>query len=188
MPLNFGAATSKAHWLNDTTWCCERHMPSAKIPARLDTCWYAGCPSCRPPVPEPVVPVEPPVEEPVEILIFDKPLAEAAPAAPRPRRVRPPRRRTKQSVPAPNKNASKEEQDWDLILRHLKDYQGPTAAGPSAPPAPLDQVEPSAAERKRGATQQVQCQYCGVTMWRRPKDVIVGKVFFCQAHRNQKAG
>lgn len=43
---------------------------------------------------------------------------------------------------------------------------------------------PSPQDRRRGATQKVGCGVCGQALWRRPKDVTPGTVFFCcPAHR-----
>lgn len=43
---------------------------------------------------------------------------------------------------------------------------------------------PTELERRRGATQRVECPVCQKVLWRRPKEVTPGTVFFCSpAHR-----
>lgn len=42
------ARAPKPAWLNDNTWVCRRHLPSARIPHSVNSCWYVHCPSSRP--------------------------------------------------------------------------------------------------------------------------------------------
>lgn len=36
------------YWKDESVWVCTSHMPSAKIPSRLEECWYCGRASVRP--------------------------------------------------------------------------------------------------------------------------------------------
>ena len=49
----------ESRWLNDDTWVCHRHLPSARIPAAAATCWYSNCSVTRPPKESPPKTVAP---------------------------------------------------------------------------------------------------------------------------------
>ena len=54
----------------------------------------------------------------------------------------------------------------------------------AAVPVPVPEGDgPSPQERRRGATYRVACLACGVTLWRRQKDVEAGIKPFCPKHR-----
>ena len=36
------------YWKNETTWICPNHLPSVKIPANVECCFYVNCTSKRP--------------------------------------------------------------------------------------------------------------------------------------------
>ena len=36
-------------WRNRDTWQCNNHLPVVRYPAGVQTCWYWGCKSSRPP-------------------------------------------------------------------------------------------------------------------------------------------
>ena len=36
------------YWKNETTWICPNHLPSVKIPANVECCFYVNCTSVRP--------------------------------------------------------------------------------------------------------------------------------------------
>lgn len=38
----------KPYWLNDDTWICPKHLPSTRLPAGVEECWYNNCNSKRP--------------------------------------------------------------------------------------------------------------------------------------------
>lgn len=40
----------KPYWKNAQFWICPRHLPSARFPASVPACWFAGCTSVRPPL------------------------------------------------------------------------------------------------------------------------------------------
>ena len=42
----------KPYWKNAQFWICPRHLPSARFPASVAACWFAGCNSVRPPLQE----------------------------------------------------------------------------------------------------------------------------------------
>ena len=42
----------KPYWKNAQFWICPRHLPSARFPATVAACWFAGCSSQRPPLKE----------------------------------------------------------------------------------------------------------------------------------------
>ena len=48
--LTVGIKSPTTRWLDSNTWSCDRHVPSAKFPARLEECCYYGCTSRRPPL------------------------------------------------------------------------------------------------------------------------------------------
>ena len=48
---------SGPYWKNETTWVCPRHLPSVKIPANIERCFYVNCSSVRPERVEPIEPV-----------------------------------------------------------------------------------------------------------------------------------
>jgi len=158
----------KTRWLNHTHWVCDRHIPPTQIPAGTNKCWYFGCPSVRPPE------EERPLDPTLPVLQVVKQVPET------PRTAR--------------------EQEWDeknqaLIAAALKEYKvhGPTKLAdpePSKPKRaprsprvtkPLEQ--PSAMEKRRGATQKAKCSVCGATVWRRRTEL--NRVHFCQTHRRK---
>lgn len=53
------------YWLNDSFWMCGKHVPSARIPALHEKCWY-GCGTVRPPFSVKVEPkrTSPPITTP----------------------------------------------------------------------------------------------------------------------------
>ena len=40
---------SKPYWKSEREWVCPKHLPSVKLPANIDRCFFAGCTSVRPP-------------------------------------------------------------------------------------------------------------------------------------------
>ena len=40
---------SDTYWKNENEWMCPKHLPSVKLPASVDKCFFSGCPSVRPP-------------------------------------------------------------------------------------------------------------------------------------------
>ena len=36
------------YWRDENQWVCPKHLPSVKIPAHIEQCWFAGCVSRRP--------------------------------------------------------------------------------------------------------------------------------------------
>ena len=36
------------YWRDENQWVCPEHLPSVKIPAHIEQCWFAGCVSKRP--------------------------------------------------------------------------------------------------------------------------------------------
>ena len=40
----------KQKWIDENTWGCLRHIPSAKLPAICEKCWFCG--EARPPLAE----------------------------------------------------------------------------------------------------------------------------------------
>ena len=45
------------YWRDENQWVCPEHLPSVKIPAHIDQCWFAGCTSSRPSMDSRPVPV-----------------------------------------------------------------------------------------------------------------------------------
>lgn len=198
MPITYGVTIPKVRWLNETTWCCDRHLPSAQIPASMTECWYYGCISRRPARPG----EEAPETAPAAPVLRPEPEPEP-PASPEPEPEPEP-----VQEPVEDLQTQKERDDWNIIQAALKEYQerGTLTELPDEPEAPadlsrgqaqkdLDRSEdqhlmevlgPSPAERKRGATQMVRCSVCQAVMWRRPKDAAERKVFWCKEHLNQK--
>ena len=55
----------KPYWKNAQFWICPKHLPSARFPATVAACWFAGCTSQRPPIKdESPHPIEPPKANP----------------------------------------------------------------------------------------------------------------------------
>jgi hypothetical protein len=191
--VNYSFPTSKSlpkvRWINELTWCCDRHIPPTMIPAKMNECWYYGCTSRRPLDP-PAAPVAPPEPEPVLISV--------------PRVVKS-KRKSKLQL---------EQEDQAIIAQALKDYHSdlpdfdptglepvqipmpvpPEFAVPRKPrktraakqlPPPTDptQPQPTAEDRKQGRSSLVACESCGAPLWRRPTEVAQGKVFYCPDHR-----
>ena len=51
----------KPYWAKDGKWVCQKHLPSARIPAKIGVCWFANCSSVRPRKPDfDIVITEPP--------------------------------------------------------------------------------------------------------------------------------
>lgn len=198
--ITLGNPKPKAYWLNETTWCCTRHLPSVQLPARLDACYYLGCPSLRPDVGVVAPALAPPVEPEPEFQSEPELLVVALVPEPSPSVVEPepvvlvPVEPSKKRKPKPKRNHKPERQklsDADLIAKALREFQARTDLPPAPeadPPnsTPKNGAHPTPAERKRGATQMVLCSICGVPQWRRPKDVLGRKVFWCPEHKNQK--
>jgi len=40
---------SEPYWKNEREWVCPKHLPSVKLPANIDKCFFSGCKSVRPP-------------------------------------------------------------------------------------------------------------------------------------------
>jgi len=38
----------KPYWKNEKFWVCPHHLPSAKIPSQVSTCYFSNCNSVRP--------------------------------------------------------------------------------------------------------------------------------------------
>ena len=47
MPRDY-STSKKPYWRNNKFWVCPNHLPSAKIPAEVPTCWFSNCKSVRP--------------------------------------------------------------------------------------------------------------------------------------------
>lgn len=165
----------KVYWVNEETWCCDRHVPPVRYPARLDACYYFGCASVRPPRPEAAPPHPPAVIE------------ERTWTPPEPK------------VEEDQWEKAKAEADWAIIQVALKEYE---ASGPCSLPEPeeppaLEPVEPppvedfapgegpTPQERRQGRTTRVTCKVCGAPLWRR-KNEATGRDHFCQVHRGRR--
>lgn len=191
---------SKIRWVSHTHWSCDRHVPSSLIPARIDSCWYFGCPSTRPSEedrpseiavmavapPPPPPPPAPPIPGPPPVLVLVKPE---------------PQRPPKPSMSDLREAAARKREAayHALIDAALKEYQRPapiedepspppvevlTHKAPPIPEAPIDPDQPSAREKKRGATLKKSCDVCGCAVWRRPSEAD-RKMYLCPLHRSK---
>ena len=43
-----GVLMSDTYWKNENEWVCPKHLPSVKLPANVDKCFFSGCYSLRP--------------------------------------------------------------------------------------------------------------------------------------------
>lgn len=206
MALTYGIPrVVQSRWLNHTHWICDRHVPSSQIPARMDSCWYFGCLSTRPPESE--RPADP--EDPEALKVVEA----VTPAVVEPEVT---------EEPMTEWERLRDEENRAIIAAALAEY---AVTGPTTPteepegrvrdsadqfevnfnlyarsstldvekilnilnsPEPSDQVgqidQPSAQEKKRGATMRMSCSVCGAAVWRRPSEAH-RKVYFCQDHR-----
>lgn len=233
MSLIYGAPVPKVRWINSTTWSCDRHIPPAKIPHTVDSCWYWGCSSLRPPLvveeaPEPAP--KPKLNKKVRVLtkqqlpelpessiyVLGEPefigaykpefvgytgtenetlnelliaeraaeLLEAELAEESAIEVPQPVVLSRAEKEKEARALAKEKKDWELISKYLT--PAPPVAQEPIPEPPqevLDLDQPSQAERRRGAVQKVLCGVCGKTSWKRPKEVVIGKTYYCADHR-----
>jgi hypothetical protein len=232
--IKYGFVNPKVQWISDEVWSCDRHTPPARIPERMETCWYYGCPSCRPPrngekietkstsyktdnwisgwkSESPACSKENTLEEE---LIRDTPTPKTE-KEPKKNIVKRPKLSLVLEEPlimdTPNPetliDSQKEQNDWEVIAKALKEYQekGPTSLSnqenkktknnvssknqkkqSKEKPETISEEKPTDAERKRGATQKVFCSVCNKVLWRRPKDAAVRKIFWCAEHLNKK--
>lgn len=162
MTITYGFVPPKVYWVNETTWSCDRHVPPARLPHTVESCWFYGCSSCRPPInPTPAPPEEFTF---TEVIASEPEFTESEKNA----LARETRRKD-----------LKAQKDWDLISKYLNPEK-------SVEPPEVQEEVPSKSERRRGATQKVHCGVCNRILWRRPKDAEVRKNFFCPEHQPRK--
>lgn len=187
------------YWLNETTWMCPKHIPSARIPSNQDVCWF-GCGTHRPDVkeyrPRPT-PVPPPHQVMRQVVV--PPLVPVAitPSAWLPKFGNPVDVQTeapKIDVPSPKVATPPPPVVQPPPVKvsthpHPQELHPPASQGPLHRPSLKGDVVddgsgPSEAERRRGATFPVGCLECGTRLWRRQKEIEAGlRPFCCAAHR-----